>query len=172
MHKQEPLYWTSDLDAGTGKIDHSSTYSNSWNYNGQASNNFVCFTQEFNTRIQTNGVARDIKFNPELTKDIIQLTDGNLFVQEIDVIEQYEREYFNRWINQEVEKGKPIELFEYNLENDRNTWFVGAYASYESVGRVVDYVEVLLERAGLKERHEGMVVDIENELYWGLIVER
>ena len=53
----------------------------------------------------------------------------------------------------------PRKLFEYNLKNDRNTWFVGGYTTYESIGRIVDYIELILERTGLKEKHKGIVFD-------------
>ena len=165
--KQAPLYWNSMLDEYTGKVDMTSVYANYWNFDQKMSNDFVCYSTKFNVDIKTNGVARHIKFNPELTKDVVQFTKGDVNVQETDVIEQYEREYFNRWTNENVALGKPVDLFNYNLnksENDRNTWFVGAYASYESVGRVVDYIELLLERSGLKERHQGVVCDIDSEL--------
>ena len=72
----------------------------------------------------------------------------------------------DRFTPEKITQGYPKKLFQHALNNNRHTWFVGAYASYEHLGLITDYIEVLLEKTGVKEKHVGQVIDLSRFGNW------
>ena len=144
-------------DAGSG--DDCATFT-AWNYDNRMPEFLTCYTENFNIPMsaqgRSNGVADNKAWNPEISNDLQFITDneGDLNIKAHDVRYQHEREYLNRYNFENTAAGLPIKLFNYNLENNRNTWFVGAYTSFEMMARITDQIELLLERSGVKERVE------------------
>ena len=141
----------------TGSGADCATYT-AWNYDQRMPEFINCYTENFNVPMSakgiSNGVADNEAWNAQVAKDVVKITEGTINVQQRDIRYQHKREYLNRYNFASTAAGYPIKLFNYNLENNRNTWFVGAYASFEMMARISDQIELLLERSGVKERVE------------------
>ena len=142
-------------DTGSGEDCATAT---AWNYDKRMPEFLTCYTEKFQVPIweegRSDGVADGEVFNPEVSAEMESLTAGSLDMKAEDIRYQHQREYFNRYTFENIAAGYPIKLFNYNLENNRNTWFVGSYVSHESTSRITDQIELLLERSGVKERVE------------------
>ena len=129
-----------------------------WNYDKRMPDWLNCYTEKFNVPLtqegQSNGVSDNEEWNPEVATDLdfVTMDDKDLHMEPRDIQYQHEREYLNRYNFENTAAAYPTKLFRYNLENNRNTWFVGSYVSFENMGRIADQIELLLERSGVKEK--------------------
>ena len=119
----------------------------------------TCYTEKFMQPISSNGVALSLQFNPDLAETVVKMTNDTYQIQLNDIMRQNKRDYFNRFTLEKTSQGYTKRLFEHTLQNNRFTWFVGGYAAFESLGRISDHVEVILERTGTKPPHQGLVFD-------------
>jgi len=119
----------------------------------------TCYTEKFGVPLSSNGVALSVQFDADNAEDVVKMTEGNYGVKLTDVKRQNRRDYFNRYKIEKVAQGYTKKLFEHSLNNKRFTWYVGGYAAYESLMKISDHIEVILERTGTKPPHQGLVFD-------------
>ena len=119
------------------------------------------YFEKLSTNISTKGVPTKLQFDPAKVEDLVKFTDSedSWKVEPRDIKAQYQRDYLNRYTIAEIANGRAQQLTDYTINNDRYTWFLGAYASFESIGKIADHVEVILEATGTKEKIEGPIFD-------------
>ena len=170
INNRRPIY-SENFPINIGKSYDTCEYAMKYNHNDAFPVTSSCILEKFNqpmSKSSPSGLTSE-SWNSEHIKDCIKISQGwtdantnittKLNYQPEDFFYQYQTEFLVRYNSDSVAEAMPRKLFEYNLKNDRNTWFVGGYTTYESIGRIVDYIELILERTGLKEKHKGIVFD-------------
>eukprot|EP00123_Amoebidium_parasiticum_P014945 comp22715_c0_seq1/m.35275 comp22715_c0_seq1/g.35275 ORF comp22715_c0_seq1/g.35275 comp22715_c0_seq1/m.35275 type:complete len:546 (-) comp22715_c0_seq1:611-2248(-) len=64
--------------------------------------------------------------------------------KDIKILDRLSPDYFARFSNDDIRQGMPWKL--YDLQGKYRTWYVGSFASFESVADIVDYHYRLLEK--------------------------